>query len=189
MVMRLAALLVALGIFVAPAAKAQDGPPPPTAIAPVGGVTWPDFGVSLDRIRDGINQPASRLLGLDREVTFRVEVQERANFEAFFKGTDFRPGPIPAGGLYMYEQQRRLFNPIDHPYMQPYAAYSPGQFMVVALENLLGHFLVKPALAALKEENRKRAVRNAQREVNLDIEAYCAQQPNRYEVLLCNPYR
>jgi len=188
-VMRFAALLMAVGIFVAPTAMAQDAPAPPPPTPPAGGVTWPDFGVSLDRIRDGIvNAPATRILG-DRKVTFRVEVRERAAFEAMFKNIDFKPGPIPAGGLYAYEEQRRLFRPTSRPLMQPYAAYSPGQFMVVALENLFGHFLVKPAFQALKEENRKRAVRNAQREVNLDIEAYCAQQPNRYEVLLCNPNR
>jgi hypothetical protein len=189
MVMRLAALFGIVRLLMAPTAMAQDGPASAPEVRPGGGVTWPDFGVSLDRIREGIaNAPAKRILG-DRQVTFRVEVRERATFEAMFKNIDFKPGPVPAGGLYAYEQQRRLFNPVSRPLMQPYAAYSPGQFMVVALENLLGHFLVKPALEALKDENRKRALRNAQREVNLEIEAYCAQQPNRYEVLLCNPNR
>lgn len=189
MIMRLAALLMAVGIFVARTAMAQDAPSPLPGVPPASNVSWPDFGVSLERIREGIDRaPAQRLLG-DRKVTFRVQVQEKATFEAMFKNIDFKPGPIPAGGLYMYEQQRRLFNPIDRPLMQPYAAYSGGQFTIVALENLLGYFLAKPALQALKEENRKRALRNAQREVNLDIEAYCAQQPNRYEVLLCNPNR
>lgn len=182
-------LLIAAGLLAASTAAAQN-PPAVAPERPIGEQPLPDFGVSLERIREGLlNPPELQLRGFDRMLTFRVEVQERATFEQMFKNTDFRPGPIPPGGIYAYEQQRRLFNPVDRPLMQPYAAFNGGQLITIAIQNLLGYYLGKPALDALKEENRKRALRNAQQEVNQSIEEYCAQQPNRYEILLCNPNR
>lgn len=181
--MRLWLLIAALSL-VASGAIAQDSP------AAAEASEHPDYGVSLDRIRDALaDPPEAPLRGLDSMLTFRVQVREKASLEEFFKGTDFRPGPIPPGGLYAYEQQRRLFNPVDRPLMQPYAAFSGGELITIAIQNILGRYLGKAALDSLKAQNRERALANARREVNQSVEDYCAQQPKRYEVLLCNPNR
>ncbi len=183
------ALLVA-AVLVSSSADAQDSADTPQDRPAPSGTAETDLGVSLDNIRDGLRTPPPRpLLGLDRQVNFRIEIQQKMRLEEMFKALDFKPGPVPAGGIYAYEQQRRLFNPVSHPLMQPYAAFSGGELIVVAIQNLLGRYVGKPAIESLKDANRARAVRAARQVVDQDIETYCAAQPNRWEILLCNPNR
>ena len=82
---------------------------------------------------------------------------------------EFLAGPVPAGGLYMYEQNRMLFNPVDRPLMQPYAAFSGGQLITIAIENLLGRYLGKPLLAAMSQRARTQAQLAAEEQVRRDI--------------------
>jgi hypothetical protein len=101
------------------------------------------------------------------------------------KKLDFKSGPAPAGGLYGFEQQRRLFSPTDYPLMQPYAAFNGGELITIALENLIARYLGGPALNALTQAARTRAEQAAREEVNREIAAYCAARPDRADIQLC----
>ena len=97
--------------------------------------------MSLDRIREQLNKPAeSRLHNLDVKADFTVQIAEQRRIDEIMSKLDFKTGPAPAGGLYGYEQQRMLFNPTDHPLQQPYAAFSGGEFVTIAIENLIAKY-------------------------------------------------
>ena len=89
----------------------------------------------------------------------------------------------------MYEEQRRLFNPVDHPLMQPYAAFSGGELITVAIENLLGHYLAPKITDSLRTRVRTREQQAAYEEALRDIEAFCDSRPDRHLIVLCNPDR
>lgn len=148
-----------------------------------------ELPVSLERIRAGLRREVrnSLLRRYDIPADFRVHVLEQQKLDDLLSKLDFKSGqgPAPPGGLYGYEQQRRLFNPVDRPLAQPYAAYSPGQFFTIALENILGSYLGGKALQALKDANRERAERAARDQVAYEIAAYCGTRPDRAEIALC----
>src|SRR5215213_4640030 len=132
--MRLVFLLVAVMAVTAPA-SGQDPPasstPAETSAASHDASTDP---VSLDRIREGLKKPAeSRLRNLDVRADFSVQIEEQRRIDEIMSRLDFKSGPVPAGGLYSYEQQLRLFNPTDHPLQQPYAAFSGGELITIAI--------------------------------------------------------
>jgi hypothetical protein len=144
--------------------------------------------VSLDRIRDALKRSDSPILsGLDRKADFRVEVEEKQKLEELLKRLDVKAGPVPAGGIYMYEQNRMLFNPVDRPLMQPYAAFNGGQLITIALENLLGRYLGRPLVNAMSQRARTQAQLAAEEAVRRDIAAYCNARPDFMEIRLCNP--
>src|SRR5262249_38048030 len=91
---------------------------------------------SLDRIRKALESHPLRGVQLP-EADFRVEIRERMRIEDLLSTLDFKAGPVPPGGLYGYEQQRVMFNKVDQPLMQPYAAFSSGELITIALENLI----------------------------------------------------
>lgn len=145
-----------------------------------------ELPVSLDRIRDGLNRSEPAILqGLDRQVDFRIEIQERQKLDEMLKRLDFSSGPVPAGGLYMYEQQRRLFSPTERPLQQPYAAFSGGELITIAIQNLMGHYLGKPLIASVKGANRERQEQNSKDDVAQSIAEYCASRPDRSHIQLC----
>ena len=92
---------------------------------------------------------------------------------------DFKTGPAPPGGLYGYEQQKRLWNSVDHPLMQPYAAFSGGELITLAIENLAGKYLGGRLLSAVSAAQRARAEEAARAEVSRTIAEYCAAQPGQ----------
>lgn len=146
-----------------------------------------DLPVSLDRIREGLKKDtaASLLRMAEIPADFRLEILEQQKIDALLSTLDFKSGPAPAGGLYGYEQQRRLFNPTDRPLMQPYAAFNGGQLVTIAIENLLARYLVGP-LAAKAADSRQAGVERASREeVEAAIAAYCASRPDRDAIQLC----
>ena len=72
--------------------------------------------VSLDKIREGLQQtPALSLRTLDERPIFRIQILERQKIEELLATLNFKAGPVPAGGIYMQEQQRQMFNPVDRP--------------------------------------------------------------------------
>jgi hypothetical protein len=148
------------------------------------GAANPELPVSLDHIRDGLKKPAdsSLLRGAELPADFRIEIVEQQKIDEILKKLDFKSGPAPAGGLYGYEQQRRLFNPTDRPLMQPYAAFSGGELITIALENILGRYLGQ----ALASASNERAERAAREEVDRNIAAYCASRPDRDDIEICN---
>ncbi len=142
--------------------------------------------VSLSHIRRGLSQPAEALLLNQAEIPadFKVRILEQARIDDLLSKLDFKSGtgPTPAGGIYAYEQQRRLFNPTERPLMQPYAAYSGGEFLVVALENLLGRYLAR----RLSSGGSQPTDPEAQAEVARAIADYCAARPDRAAIHICD---
>lgn len=139
--------------------------------------------VSIDKIRGALEQPTPigpRLRGLHETPHFRVEIQERQKFtlEELIKSLDFKSGPVPAGGLYAYEQQRLMWPAVDNPLVQPYAAFNQGQLLTVLIENLVGKYLAGRAMNAVSSAERTHAEAVARDEVRQAVAEYCAAQPN-----------
>lgn len=188
--MRVIYLLVA-ALALGASAAAQEHPAAAagsagtSTVAPAGDTNLP---VSLDRIRDGLQKRRRPLRdALDVRPDFVVQIEEQAHIdEIMSKRLKFEKSFVPAGGAYAYEQQQRLFNPIDHPLQQPYAAYSAGEFFTVALENLIGRYLGGKMKDAVKSASDGRNADAARQEVDQAVEDYCAQRPDRYQIELCN---
>ena len=136
--------------------------------------------VSLDRIREGLaTAPAKSLLSsLERPPDFKVEVEERTIVD-ILSTLDFKTGPAPAGGLYGYEQQQRLFNPVDRPLAQPYAAFNTAELITIAIQNLMFKYLGGRLVDAVSDAERARAEAAARREVTGAIANYCVADPER----------
>jgi hypothetical protein len=148
--------------------------------------TQSDLPVSLDRIREGLKRPDSPLLHTNElPADFRIDIVEQRKIDELLKHLDVKSGPAPAGGLYGYDQQRRLFNPTDQPLMQPYAAFSGGELITIALENVIGRYLGGRIVDAISSAQKTRAERAAQEEVDREIAAYCAARPDRADIQLC----
>ena len=148
-----------------------------------------DLPVSLDRIRAGLKKQAteSLLIRTDVPADFRIQILEQQKIDDMLSKLDFKSGtgPTPAGGVYGYEQQRRLFNPVDRPLAQPYAAFSGGELITIAIENLIARFLGERLVNGISEAERARAERAAREEVDQAIAAYCAARPDRAQIQLC----
>lgn len=187
--MRVTCLLLATTLATALPAAAQQRPPlPPTTPERAGPAdAGPDPPFSLDRIREGLKRAPERplLTSLERTPDFTIQVEEQARLEAILSKLDFSSGPAPGGGLYGYEQQRRLFDPVSQPLMQPYAAYNGGQLVTVALQNLIGRYLGGRVLAAVSRAERERMTREAREEVSQAIAAYCAAHLHPESIQLC----
>jgi hypothetical protein len=137
--------------------------------------------VSLDRIRQGIEEPGiGPLHGLNDAPTFTIQIIEKQQIalEDLINSLDFRGGPAPAGGPYAYEQQRLAFPPVSNPLVQPYAAFSQGELTTVLAENLVGYYLAGKAAGAITRAERARAEAAAREQVARAITDYCAVQPN-----------
>lgn len=188
--MRLILLLVtAIGLGVPVWAQETAVPSPDGGKASQTEDAGPQLPVSLDRIREGLKKPPDQTLlhTYEMKPDFRVHVEEQAHIDDLMKKLDFKSGPAPAGGLYSYEQQRRLFNPTDRPLQQPYAAFSGGELITIAIENLIGRYIASRAGNAIRSAVRSHAESDARREVDQAVEEYCAQRRDRYEIQLCNP--
>jgi hypothetical protein len=181
-------LLVAVLAQAAPASAQQ-----PSASSDGAGLssqqsTDGDLPVSLDRIREGLKKPQDqRLRNLDVKPDFTIQIEEQARIDEIMSKLDFKSGPAPAGGLYGFEQQRQLFNPVDRPLQQPYAAFSGGELITIALENLIARYLGGRALNAVTSAERSHAEAQARQEVDQAITEYCAGRPDRAGIKLCNP--
>jgi len=188
--MRLLSLLVAAILTSTPAA-AQTPPSSPSEStpAPAAEGTPPVLPVSIDHIREALSKPVdSSLLRItELPADFRIEIVEQRKIDEMLSKLDFSGGgPAPAGGLYAFEQQQRLFKPTSRPLMQPYAAYNGGQFMTIALENLLGKYLGGPLIDAVTGAVRSSAERAARQEVDQAIADYCAARADRAQIQLCS---
>lgn len=143
------------------------------------GSTSSELPVSLDRIREGLARaPAKPLLqNIDRKPDFRQEIQVQQKIDELLSTLDLKTGPRAPGGLYGYEQQQRLWNSVDHPLMQPYAAFSGGEILTLAIESLAIKYLGGRALSAVTDAQRASAEEAAREEVAHAIAKYCAAQP------------
>ena len=133
--------------------------------------------VSLDKIRQGLQQtPELSFRSLDERPIFRIQIDERRKIEELIASLDFKTGPTPAGGVYMAEQQRLMFNPVDHPLMQPYAGFSESELLTILIENVVGRFLGGKLGNAVSKVQRSRAEALAREDVDAAIAEYCRAQ-------------
>jgi len=146
-------VLVAAGVLLAARVQALDEQPL-------------NLPVSLERIREGLASDKPSLLdALNLETNFRVEVKERRpNFGDMFPPGSFDGGPVPPGGLYAYEQQRRLF-----------PNSTPALFTVDTLP------VFRAIVNAIGDARRARAETAARAEVERAMAEFCAAQPNSGE--------
>lgn len=180
--MRLVSLLVTATLVTVPAAaQGVQSSPVRSASSDTPTFTLP---VSLDNIREALAKPPV-LRGLDRRPDFSVTIEEAQRLAELFRALEFKMGPAPPGGLYAYEMQRLLFNPTDHPLVQPYAAFSGGELITLAIEGLIGRWIGGAVKNGLTGAERKRAEKNAREEVTRAIAQFCAEQPDRSHFEIC----
>ena len=148
-----------------------------------------DLPVSLDHIRDGLKRQAtdSILKRVEIPPDFRIQILEQQRINDLLSKLDFKHlnAPAPAGGLYGYDQQQRLFNSVDHPLVQPYAAFSGSELITVAIENLIARYLGGRVVNGISDAERARAEHAARQEVDQAIADYCAARPDRSDIQLC----
>jgi hypothetical protein len=159
--------------------QAEAAPPSPTA---------PALPISIERIRTGLATPAPPLLlRFNKVADFRTAVREQQRLNEIISSLDFKSGPVPPGGLYAYEQQRLIWNPVDHPLMQPYAAFNGGELITLAIENIIRTYLSRQVMDAITTAKRSHDEAAAKAEVARAIADYCAAQPNSGAgILICD---
>jgi hypothetical protein len=147
-----------------------------------------DLPVSVERIREALERAPDKSMLDDFEhmqPDYRVEIEEWRRMREIIETLDFRTGPPPPGGLYGYEQQRLLNNPIRNPLGQPYAAFSGGELITLAIQSVAIKYLGGKALEAVSNAQRDRAERVAREQVTRAIMQYCAAQPDRATITIC----
>lgn len=183
--MQLTSLALVAMLTVTPLAAQQvaTSPEPATPASPVDATTEPadgDLPVSLGRIREGLAKPApgATLKNLDIKPDFIVRIEERDHLIAVLSKLEVKSGPAPLGGLYAYEQQQRAFSKTERPLMQPYAAFSGGELITLAIEGLMQKYLGGALMNAVTGAQRSRAERAAREAVAVAIVDYCDAQPD-----------
>ena len=140
----------------------------------------PTLPVSVAKIREALETtPILSLRTLDERPTFRIQIQERQKIEELLATLNFKTGPIPAGGLYMAEQQRVMFPSVDNPLRQPFAAFNQPELLTILIENLVGKYLGGKAMNTISSAERARAEAAARDEVRTAVAQYCSVQPNQ----------
>lgn len=177
------AILMAAPLQAQPPATSSATPEvPPSKDAAQDKQTKPDLPVSLDNIKKGLAQPpALPLRGFNGDTPhFKLEITEKQkiSLEDLIKSLDFKSGPVPAGGVYGYEQQRQMFPSVDNPLRQPYAAFNQPELLTILVENLVGKYLAGRAAGAITSAERARAEAAAKEEVQRAVREYCGGQPN-----------
>ena len=66
----------------------------------------------------------SSLRTIDERPPFRIQIQEKQKLEELLATLKFKPVPVPAGGIYMAEQNRIMFPWVDNPLRQQLRARS-----------------------------------------------------------------
>jgi hypothetical protein len=185
--MRLWALLFTVVLIASPAlaqppvatvaatATEDTNPPEETKATPAAEHQLP---VSVDRIRAALETtPLLSLRTVDERPTFRIQIQEKRKLEALLATLKFKPVAVPAGGIYMAEQDRIMFPPVDNPLRQTLAAFSQRQLLTILIENLIGKYAGGKALNSLSHAERARAEEAAKDEVRAAVTQYCSAQP------------
>ena len=74
----------------------------------------PNLPVSIDKIRGALQTTSLLSLStIDESPTFRIQIREKQHLDELLATLNFKAGPIPAGGLYMAEQDRIVFPSVD----------------------------------------------------------------------------
>ena len=133
--------------------------------------------VSVTKIRGALETtPDISLRTLDEGPTFRIQIKERQRIEELLNTLNFKAGPIPAGGVYMLEQNRVMFPSVDNPTRQPFGEFSQSQLLTILIENLAGKYLAGKTGKIF--DSRARAEAAAKDEVRSAVAQYCGSQPN-----------
>jgi len=180
--MRLWALLFSVTLAAAPVAaqptpvsSSQDAPPSDAVQK-----SDSELPVSLSKIREALQTKPMLSLGtLDERPIFRMQIDERQKIEELLATLNFKAGPVPAGGVYMAEQNRIMFPPVDNPLRQQFGAFNQGELLTILIENLAGHYLAGKAANAISKTERANAEASAKEEVRTAVTQYCSRQPNR----------
>lgn len=178
--MRLSALLFT-GIFLAAPAAAQQTPVSPAQDAAPGKparTSESALPVSLAKIREALETtPTLSLSTLDERPIFRIQIQERQKIEELLATLNFKAGPVPAGGVYMAEQNRIMFPPVDNPLRQQFSAFNQSELLTILIENLAGRYLAGKTVNAISKAERASAEAAAKEEVRAAVAQYCGGQP------------
>jgi len=176
--MRPLALLFTATLLAAPAWAQQTPASSPTdeSSSNKGAATLP---VSLAKIREALSTtPLLSLSTADQRPTFQVQIHERLQLEELLATLNFKAGPVPAGGIYMAEQNRSMFPSVDNPLRQPLAAFNQPELLTILIENLAGNYLGGKAVNAISKAERASAEAAARDEVRSAIAQYCESQPS-----------
>ena len=139
----------------------------------------PPLPVSVSKIREALETtPLLSLRTADQGPTFRIQIQEKQKLEELLATLKFKPVPVPAGGVYMAEQNRVMFPSVDNPTRQTLGAFSQSELVTILVENLIGKHLGGKALNAISTSERASAETAAKDEVRTAIAQYCGSQPN-----------
>lgn len=179
--MRLSALLFTAILAASPAAAQQAPASSPQDATAGQSATDPGAAppFSVTRIREALETtPILSLRTLDERPLFRVQIQERQHIDELLATLDFKSGPVPAGGLYMAEQDRIMFPSVDNPLRQPLSAFSQPELLTILIENLAGRYLGGKAASAVSKAERVHAEAVAKEEVQTAVAQYCDAQPN-----------
>ena len=188
--MRLLALLFTATVLASPAG-AQPTPvsPPQDSIkdeaAPDHASALP---VSLAKIREALETtPTLSLRTIDERPLFRVQIRERQKIEELLATLNFKAGPVPAGGVYMAEQNRIMFPSVDNPLRQQFGAFNQSELLTILIENLAGKYLAGKATSAISKAERANAETAAKDEVRAAVTQYCSAQPqNGVGIQICD---
>ena len=135
--------------------------------------------VSVSKIREALETtPTLSLRTADERPTFRIQIQEKQKLEELLATLKFKPVPVPAGGVYMAEQNRVMFPWVDNPTRQQFGAFSQSELLTILIENLVGKHLGGKALNAVSKSERTSAEAAARDEVRSAVAQYCGSQPN-----------
>lgn len=185
--MRLPALLFTAILLASPAAaqppasssrpekpETEDSQNPPAATP-----DEPTLPVSVAKIREALETtPLLSLRTIDERPVFRIQIQERQRLEELLATLNFKAGPVPAGGVYMAEQNRIMFPPVDNPLRQTLGAFNQSELLTILIENLVGKYLGGKAMNGISKGERTRAEAAAKDEVRAAVAQYCSAQPN-----------
>ena len=179
--MRLLALLFTATLLAAPAAAQQTSASSPQDGTKDQATTdqGPTLPVSITKIREALETtPLLSLSTLDERPVFRIQIQEKQKLEELLATLKFKPVPVPAGGLYMAEQNRIMFPSVDNPTRQTLGAFNQGELLTILIENLIGKYLGGKAVNAISRAERAHAEAAAKDEVRAAVAQYCNVQPH-----------
>jgi hypothetical protein len=135
--------------------------------------------VSVSKIREALETtPLLSLRSIDERPLFRIQIQERQRLEELLATLNFKAGPVPASGVYMAEQNRIMFPPVDNPLRQTLGAFNQSELLTILIENLVGKYLGGKAVNSISKGERTRAEAAAKDEVRAAVTQYCSAQPN-----------
>ena len=135
--------------------------------------------VSIAKIRGALETtPLLSLTTVDERPMFRIQIREKQKLEELLATLKFKPEAIPAGGIYMAEQNRIMFPSVDNPTRQTLGAFGQGELLTLLIENLMGKYLGGKAINAISKAERAHAEAAAKDEVRSAVAQYCGSQRN-----------